>query len=406
MYKKLYLTLIILFFIFNNFLLSCVEKNIIKNYEINMDESVLETLFNGYYNVIPIKNKPKLIWYFNNPPYPIENLPVLYKPIFNNSPLIYNGIIYFSDKEGNFYAVNTNSGQLIWKVHFENVDEITTPIICNEIIFIGVNNLGIIGLDYKSGKIVFRLNNNGDFIFPPIIIDSVIYFFTIKPSMQHLNIIFNAFDIKKERYIYKKKFPTNIKKPVFLISQDFLLFYQNYINEILYCFEIKSGRMRWKKEIQNIINKKILYDKNKVFLFAWDVNLKFYLIDINNGNILTTKTIDNINERPVNILLASDDKNIYAGINNLILIIDKKSGNIIRTIKIENEIGPYMTIVNDVLYISLFDIEKRIFLCAIDLNSEKILWKLTGYSLSDYSPYFDNNSIYIIGYSTVYKLSE
>lgn len=65
-----------------------------------------------------------------------------------------------------------------------------------------------------------------------------------------------------------------------------------------------------------------------------------------------------------------------------------------------------MTIVNDVLYISLFDKEKRISLYAIDLNSEKILWKLTGYSLSNYSPYFDNNSIYIIGYSTVYKLTE
>lgn len=405
MYKKLYLTTIILFLIFNNFLLSCIEKNIIKNYKINTEEYLLQTLFNCYYNVIPVKDMPKLIWYFNNPPYPIENLPILYKPIFNNYPLVYNGIIYFSDKEGNFYAVNTNNGQLLWKLHFENVDEITTPIICNEIVFIGVNNLGIIGLNSKNGDIVFKLNNNGNFPFPPIIIYSVIYFFTIKPSTQHLNVIFNAFDIKRGRYIYKKIFPTNIKEPLFIISYNFLLFY-HYYEKTLYCYDLKSGKMKWKKEIQNVINKKILYDKNKVFLFTWDVNLKFYLIDINNGDILTIKTIDNINDRPNDILLASDYINIYAGINNLILIIDKNNGNVIRKIKIENEIGPYMTIVNDVLYISLFDKEKRISLYAIDLNSEKILWKLTGYSLSNYSPYFDNNSIYIIGYSTVYKLTE
>lgn len=137
-----------------------------------------------------------------------------------------------------------------------------------------MNNLGIIGLNSKNGDIVFKLNNNGNFPFPPIIIYSVIYFFTIKPSTQHLNVIFNAFDIKRGRYIYKKIFPTNIKEPLFIISYNFLLFY-HYYEKTLYCYDLKSGKMKWKKEIQNVINKKFFMIKIKFFFLLGMLILNF-----------------------------------------------------------------------------------------------------------------------------------
>ncbi|MBC7194946.1 MAG: PQQ-like beta-propeller repeat protein, partial [Caldisericia bacterium] len=306
MYKK------ILFLLFIIILSGCVEINLIKKTVINTEKVWLGSIdFSGYYNVEPIKNNPKLIWYFNNPPYPVPNTPFIYKPIFINSPLVYEGYVYFSDKDGNFYALDEKNGNLIWKVHFENSYEITTPTLANDIIFIGVCNLGIIGLNSKNGEIKFKLYNDDYFPAPPIIIDSMLYFLSIKPSWQHLNIYINAFNIEKSRYIYKRRFETNTKSPIFLISKESLVFYNEYIKSFLYNIDLKSGKIKWKKDIPNILNRTIPFDSNKIFIFTFNENLKLFTIDIDNGNILCIKDISNNIIEPQNVLLVTDKNNLY-----------------------------------------------------------------------------------------------
>jgi len=71
----------------------------------------------GYTNTIPLKGNLKERTVFEGDP-PIWNPSYslgIYAPFFSTPPIFYNGILYFGDTHGYFYAVNPAEGNVIWK---------------------------------------------------------------------------------------------------------------------------------------------------------------------------------------------------------------------------------------------------------------------------------------------------
>ncbi|HOC52399.1 MAG TPA: PQQ-binding-like beta-propeller repeat protein [Caldisericia bacterium] len=404
MVKKTLIFILLLLLILNG----CVEVNLVKDRKLQTEKIWLGDIGKtGYYEFEPIRSKPELVWYYNNPPYPLENNPILYQPVFINSPIFYNDTVYFSDRDGNFYAIDSKNGKLKWKVSFDK--KITTPTISDGVIFIGVIGEGIFGLNSENGEIIFKLYNNCLWFSPPVIIDSILYFVSIKPGWQHLKVYINSFNIRKGRYIFVKKFNTNHPNAVFRVSfnKNSIIFHNNYIKRILYCFDIKNGRLKWKKEGLNILNIVIPVCSDALYITSLE-NDKVFLLSLNmeNGEEILKREIVNTNKEIEDILLVVGNEDIYVGIFDSIYKINKNDGKIKWNIKVGKKIGKFMQLVKDILYVNVEDIEGLNSLYGIDSYNGEIIWKLKGYSLFDYPPDISDHSLYVLGYSSVYKLSD
>lgn len=404
MVKKTLIFILLLLLILNG----CVEVNLVKDRKLQTEKIWLGDIGKtGYYEFEPIRSKPELVWYYNNPPYPLENNPILYQPVFINSPIFYNDTVYFSDRDGNFYAIDSKNGKLKWKVSFDK--KITTPTISDGVIFIGVIGEGIFGLNSENGEIIFKLYNNCLWFSPPVIIDSILYFVSIKPGWQHLKVYINSFNIRKGRYIFVKKFNTNHPNAVFRVSfnKNSIIFHNNYIKRILYCFDIKNGRLKWKKEGLNILNIVIPVCSDALYITSLENDKVFLLsLSMENGEEILKREIVNTNKEIEDILLVVGNEDIYVGIFDSIYKINKNDGKIKWNIKVGKKIGKFMQLVKDILYVNVEDIEGLNSLYGIDSYNGEIIWKLKGYSLFDYPPDISDHSLYVLGYSSVYKLSD
>ena len=404
MIKKYFIFILLLLLILNG----CVEVNLVKDRKLQTEKIWLGDIGKtGYYEFKPIRSKPELVWYFNNPPYPFYNNAIVYQPVFINSPIFYNDTVYFSDRDGNFYAIDSKNGKLKWKVSFDK--EITTPTISDGVIFIGVIGEGIFGLNSENGEIIFKLYNNCLWFSPPVIIDSILYFVSIKPGWQHLKVYINSFNIRKGRYIFVKKFNTNHPNAVFRVSfnKNSIIFHNNYIKRILYCFDIKNGRLKWKKEGLNIRNIVIPVCSDALYITTLENDKVFLLsLSMENGEEIFKREIVNTNKEIGYILLVVDNEDIYVGIFDSIYKINKNDGKIKWNIKVGKKIGKFVQLVKDILYVNVEDIEGLNCLYGIDSYNGEIIWKLKGYSLFDYPPDISDHSLYVLGYSSVYKLSD
>ncbi len=404
MVKKYFIFILLLLLILNG----CVEVKLVKDTMLQTEKIWLGDIGKtGYYEFQPIRSKPELVWYFNNPPYPLENNPILYQPVFINSPIFYNDTVYFSDRDGCFYAIDDKNGKLKWKVSFDK--KITTPTISDGVIFIGVGGEGIFGLNSENGEIIFKLYNNCFSFSPPVILDSILYFVSMKHGWQHLKVYINSFDIRKGRYVFVKKFNTNHPNAVFRVSfnKNSIIFHNNYIKRILYCFDIKNGKLKWKKEGLNILNIIIPVCSDALYITSLE-NDKIFLLSLSmeNGEEILKREIVNTNKEIEDILLVVGNEDIYVGIFDSIYKINKNDGKIKWNIKVGKKIGKFMQLVKDILYVNVEDMEGLNSLYGIDSYNGEIIWKLKGYSLFDCPPDISDHSLYVLGYSSVYKLSD
>lgn len=404
MVKKYFIFILLLLLILNG----CVEVNLVKDRKLQTEKIWLGDIGKtGYYEFEPIRSKPELVWYFNNPPYPFYNNAIVYQPVFINSPIFYNDTVYFSDRDGNFYAIDSKTGKLKWKVFFDK--KITTPTISDGVIFIGVGGEGIFGLNSENGEIIFKLYNNCFSFSPPVIVDSILYFVSINHGWQHLKVYINSFDIRKGRYVFVKKFNTNHPNAVFRVSfnKNSIIFHNNYIKRILYCFDIKNGKLKWKKEGLNILNIIIPVCSDALYIISLENDKVFLLsLSMENGEEILKREIVNTNKEIEDILLVAGNEDIYVGIFDSIYKINKNDGKIKWNIKVGKKIGKFMQLAKDVLYVNAEDIDGLNSLYGIDSYNGEIIWKLKGYSLFDYHPDISDHSLYVLGYSSVYKLSD
>ncbi len=84
---------------------------------------------------------------------------------FHSTPVLLNDILYFGSGDGNFYAVNSESGTLIWT--FKTGDIIhTTPAIDNNKIFFGSFDGFVYALNLTNGELIWKFKTVGQLYFP------------------------------------------------------------------------------------------------------------------------------------------------------------------------------------------------------------------------------------------------
>ena len=111
------------------------------------------------------------------------------------SPMVVDGIVYASSDLGEVYALDSETGHLLWNHAVETPNELTAPIIAGGVLYYGVGGLnveldavGLYALDASTGARLwdFRTNSAGfrfqRVVGSPVVADGGVYFTSRSPA--------------------------------------------------------------------------------------------------------------------------------------------------------------------------------------------------------------------------------
>ena len=101
---------------------------------------------------------------------------------FLSSPSVFNGRVYFGSGEGGVYAIDAETGQVVWKFATGDVVH-ASPAIANGIVYIGSFDSNLYALDAETGQEKWRFKSGEDpvdhnqvgFQSSPAVVDGVVY---------------------------------------------------------------------------------------------------------------------------------------------------------------------------------------------------------------------------------------
>jgi len=242
-----------------------------------------------------------------------------------------NNLIFF-DNKGTILKFDDYS-KLLWKKNYYSKSEIKLkPILFfsnnGETLIIADNISNYYAIDIKSGKLLWKKNNKAPFnsqvkiyknLFFVVDYDNTLKAFSIRDGNE-------AWSVKTEPALIRSQ------KKLSIVIIDKKIYFNNSIGDIS-AVDIKTGELIWQKPTQSSViydqafflqTSTIIADKNSLY-FSNNKN-EFFSIDITTG-IINWKQNINSNLRPTLI----DNYLLTVSLEGFLIIIEKNSGNIIRS---------------------------------------------------------------------------
>ena len=256
---------------------------------------------------------------------------------FNNfeyietKPIFYNDNIIFFDNKGTIILYNQDQ-KIIWKKNFYSKSEKKIKprlnlAIKNDVLIITDNIAKYYAIDLNTGKVIWTKKNLFPFNSDIKINDNIFYAVDYKNTLR-------AISIKDGSELWKLKTEDSLTKSntkLSIVIDDKNIYFNNSIGDIT-AVSIKSGQLLWQLPTQNIdiiknafqlSNSKLVINDNSI-LFSNNMN-EFYSIDAKTG-LLNWKNQINSTLRPIVIgrfVITVSKKGYF-------YLVDKKSGNILR----------------------------------------------------------------------------
>jgi eukaryotic-like serine/threonine-protein kinase len=92
-----------------------------------------------------------------------------------SSPLISDGIVYFGSWDGNFYAVEIDTGREKWRFKTGGAVQ-SCPAVSNGLICFGSGDSYLYCLEVATGRLRWKFKTDGPVYSSPVIADGVVYF--------------------------------------------------------------------------------------------------------------------------------------------------------------------------------------------------------------------------------------
>lgn len=103
-----------------------------------------------------------------------------------SSPSIANGVVYVGSANGDFYAVDAQTGQEVWRFKTGNKVR-SSPAIAEGIVYFGSWDHNVYALDAQTGQERWRFSTGGEVQPSPTIVDGVVYVGSRRPFVYALN---------------------------------------------------------------------------------------------------------------------------------------------------------------------------------------------------------------------------
>ena len=320
-----------------------------------------------------------------------------------------NNLIFF-DNKGSILKFD-NSSKLIWKKNFyKKYEKKLKPLLYfanNKKILIVVDNLAkFYALNINSGELLWESRNSSPF-------NSQVKIYKDKFFAIDFDDVLRCYSINNGKEIWQfkteKSFIKSQKKLSLLIVND-KVFFNNSIGDIT-AVDIKTGNMVWQKPTQATsiyedtfsLKTSDLIASNDLILFSNNKN-EFYSLDINKGTLNWKQKI-NSNLRPTLI----GDLIFTISMEGFLLLVNKNNGNVVRSTDIfkkfnskqRKKIKPIGFIVGiDKIYLTTSN--GRLLVIDILTGQTTSILKIDNKKIS--RPFVLNQNLFIIEQNSIIKL--
>ena len=292
--------------------------------------------FDNKGSILKFTNSSKLVWkknFYNK--YEKKLKPLL---SFANN----NEVLLVTDNIAKFYAVNINSGELLWKKKNSSPFNSQIKIYKDRFFAVDINNV-LRCYSIKDGNEIWQFRTEKSFIkstkkLSLLIIDNKIIF---NNSLGDIS----AVDIQTGNMIWQKPTQTSsIFEDTFslmtsdLIGSKNVILLSNNRNEF-YSLDIKDGSLNWKQKINSNLRPTLIGD------LIFTITMEGFLVVINNKNGKVIRSTDILKKykkkrkekfKPIGFIVGVN--NIYLTSNNgRLLVIDILTGRTSSILKIDNK---------------------------------------------------------------------
>jgi len=319
--------------------------------------------------------------------------------------------IIFFDNKGAIFKFNDES-KLVWKKnHYSKLEKKQKPILFfsnnNKILIVGDNIAKYYALDIESGKLIWMKNSIAPF-------NSQIKIYKDKFFIIDFQNILRCYSIKDGKEIWNRKTQNSLissQKKLSLVILKNKLYFNNTLGDIT-AVNLNDGELLWQSPTQSSLSTSenfflktsdLIADQSALY-FSNNKN-EFFSFDINSGAINWKQKI-NSTLRPTLI----DNYIFTVSIEGYLFVIEKNSGKIVRSTNIFKNFKPkkrikikpsgfivgkdniYLTTTNGKLLI--IDIKNGQTKSILKIDREKIL-----------RPSVSNKSLYIAKDNSIIKLN-
>ena len=321
-----------------------------------------------------------------------------------------NNIIFF-DNEGSILSFDSSSN-LIWKKnYYSKAQKKQNPFLFfghnNKILIIADNIAKLYAVDINTGELLWTKKNNAPFNSQVKIYKDKIYVIDFENTLR-------AYSINDGKEIWNRKTQNSLirsQKKLSLIILDEKIYFNNSLGDIS-AIDINNGNLIWQTPTQSSLTydtgfflktSDIVADENLLF-FSNNQN-QFFSLDIQTGNLNWKQEI-NSSLRPIII----NNFLFTVSLEGYLIIIEKNTGNIIRSnylfnnfkIKNRTKIKPTGFIVgNENIYLSTSN--GRILVVDINSGITKTVLKIDNKEIS--RPAIFNKNLYVITDNSIIKLN-
>ena len=321
-----------------------------------------------------------------------------------------NNIIFF-DNEGSILSFDSSSN-LIWKKnYYSKAQKKQNPFLFfghnNKILIIADNIAKLYAVDINTGELLWTNKNNAPFNSQVKVYKDKIYVIDFENTLR-------AYSINDGKEIWNRKTQNSLirsQKKLSLIILDEKIYFNNSLGDIS-AIDINNGNLIWQTPTQSSLTydtgfflktSDIVADENVLF-FSNNQN-QFFSLDIQTGNLNWKQEI-NSSLRPIII----NNFLFTVSLEGYLIIIEKNTGNIIRSnylfnnfkIKNRTKIKPTGFIVgNENIYLSTSN--GRILVVDINSGITKNVLKIDNKEIS--RPAIFNKNLYVITDNSIIELN-
>ena len=321
-----------------------------------------------------------------------------------------NNIIFF-DNEGSILSFDSSSN-LIWKKnYYSKAQKKQNPFLFfghnNKILIIADNIAKLYAVDINTGELLWTNKNNAPFNSQVKVYKDKIYVIDFENTLR-------AYSINDGKEIWNRKTQNSLirsQKKLSLIILDEKIYFNNSLGDIS-AIDINNGNLIWQTPTQSSLTydtgfflktSDIVADENLLF-FSNNQN-QFFSLDIQTGNLNWKQEI-NSSLRPIII----NNFLFTVSLEGYLIIIEKNTGNIIRSnylfnnfkIKNRTKIKPTGFIVgNENIYLSTSN--GRILVVDINSGITKNVLKIDNKEIS--RPAIFNKNLYVITDNSIIELN-
>ena len=321
-----------------------------------------------------------------------------------------NNIIFF-DNKGAILNFNDTSNLLWKKNYYSKSEKKLNPFLFfghnDKILIIADNIARLYAVDINTGKLLWTKKNNAPFNSQVKIFKDKIYVIDFENTLR-------VYSLNDGKEIWNRKTQNSLirsQKKLSLVILDEKIYFNNSMGDIS-AVDASSGNLIWQTPTQNSLDydtgfflktSDIVADKNGLF-FSNNQN-QFFSLDIQTGNLNWKQKI-NSNLRPIIV----NDLLFTVSIEGYLIIIEKNTGNIIRSNYLFNgfkkkqrpKIKPTGFVIgNESIYLSTNNGR----LLVVDINSgiTKNILKIDSKKIS--RPAIFNKNLFIITDNSIIRLN-